>query len=144
MREEGGEQYFLTMFQALESRKESHIEVYGSDNNMRLTGKHETQSIDKFSWGVSDRGASIRVPRETAKEWKGYVEDRRPASNANPYEIIKVISDTINMTDELVQTQHNMYTNVNTKHFEELASKYKGVLKPDELLAEYREDEKNN
>jgi glutamine synthetase len=144
MREEGGEQYFLTMFQALESRKESHIEVYGSDNNMRLTGKHETQSIDKFSWGVSDRGASIRVPRETAKEWKGYVEDRRPASNANPYEIIKVISDTINMTDELVQTQHNMYTNVNTKHFEELASKYKGVLKPDELLAEYMEDEKNN
>ena len=144
MREEGGEEYFMSLFQAFESRKERHIEVYGSDNNMRLTGRHETQSIDKFSWGISDRGASIRVPRDTAKEWKGYVEDRRPASNANPYDIIKVISDTVDMTDELAQARHNMYTNVDTKHFEELASKFKGVLKPEELLAEYMDDEKND
>ena len=55
---------------------------------MRLTGRHETQSIDKFSWGISDRGSSIRVPQSTAKNWIGYLEDRRPASNADPYQIV--------------------------------------------------------
>ncbi len=60
-----------------------------------MTGKHETQSIDKFSWGVSDRGASLRVPIQTASDWKGYIEDRRPASNADPYRIVKVISEAL-------------------------------------------------
>jgi glutamine synthetase len=62
-----------------------------------LTGTHETQSIDKFSYGISDRGASIRIPAQTVtNEWKGYLEDRRPASSANPYLIanwIKGIMD---------------------------------------------------
>jgi glutamine synthetase len=77
--------------------------VYGSCNELRLTGKHETQSIDKFSFGVSDRGASIRIPQATAVEWKGYLEDRRPASNANPYEIVKVIQDSISLAEELIE-----------------------------------------
>ena len=56
--------------------------------------------IDAFSWGVSDRGASIRVPQTTEQNnWKGYVEDRRPASNGNPYQIMKVISETVNLVD---------------------------------------------
>ncbi|MCB0601302.1 MAG: glutamine synthetase beta-grasp domain-containing protein, partial [Saprospiraceae bacterium] len=42
-----------------------HIAVYGADNHLRLTGLHETQSIDKFSYGISDRGASIRIPIAT-------------------------------------------------------------------------------
>ena len=72
------------------------IEVYGSDNEKRLTGKHETQSIEKFSWGVSDRGASIRIPQTTVKsDWRGYLEDRRPASNACPYKVAKQISDSL-------------------------------------------------
>ena len=61
-----------------------------------MTGKHETQSIEKFSWGVSDRGASIRVPLSTDKLKKGYLEDRRPASNGDPYRIVRVIADALN------------------------------------------------
>ena len=79
---------------------------------MRLTGLHETQSIDKFSWGVSDRGASIRVPLSTSEEWKGYVEDRRPASNADPYRITYIIAQSIEQAEELEKTLHNMYSEV--------------------------------
>ena len=89
MRLDGNEEYFMALFNAFETRHEDHIKAYGSNNNLRLTGEYETQAIDKFSWGVSDRGASIRVPQDTAKEWKGYVEDRRPGSNADPYKIIR-------------------------------------------------------
>ena len=139
MRNEGGENYFNVLFNSLESRREKHIEVYGSDNDLRLTGRFETQSINKFTWGVSDRGASIRVPMSTAKEWKGYIEDRRPASNANPYEIIKVISETIDMANELAETTHRMYTNVGMKNFDEIAKKYNGISS-DDLLEEYKND----
>lgn len=141
MREVGGEEYFKNLFNSLESRREKHIEVYGSENEYRLTGKYETQAINKFSWGISDRGASIRVPQSTAKEWKGYIEDRRPASNANPYEIIRVLSETINMADELAETVHNMFSNVNVKNFDEVAKKYNGILSTEELLKEYQNDE---
>ena len=100
MREIGGKPYFDMLFFAMEQNHSKHIENYGSDNRMRLTGKHETQSIDKFSWGISDRGASIRVPQTTEKNnWKGYIEDRRPASNANPYLIMKSISETVNLVE---------------------------------------------
>ena len=74
----------------------SHIEVYGADNDKRLTGKHETQAIDKFSYGVSDRGASIRIPIATVENnWKGWLEDRRPASNADPYKVAARIIKTL-------------------------------------------------
>jgi len=73
-----------------------HIAVYGADNDMRLTGKHETQSIHEFSFGVSDRGASIRIPIMTVeKGWKGWLEDRRPASNGDPYKIAARIIKTV-------------------------------------------------
>lgn len=76
---------------------DKHIEVYGEDNHLRLTGEHETQSIDKFSFGVSDRGASIRIPIGTVEAgYKGWLEDRRPASNADPYKVASVIIDTVN------------------------------------------------
>ena len=72
-----------------------HISVYGAENNQRLTGCTETQSIDKFSYGVSDRGASIRIPVGTIQDgWKGRLEDRRPASNGDPYRIAAVIIKT--------------------------------------------------
>lgn len=112
MREEGGKEYFDTIFKIFEGRHQEHIKCYGSSNEMRLTGKHETQSIDKFSWGVSDRGASIRVPLSTSEEWKGYVEDRRPASNGDPYRITYVIAESIGLAEELHKTLHNMYSNV--------------------------------
>ena len=112
MREEGGKQYFDAIFKAFELRHMEHIKCYGSSNDMRLTGDHETQSIHEFSWGVSDRGASIRVPISTEKEWKGYVEDRRPASNADPYRIIDIIDESIIHAEELYKTLHNMYSDV--------------------------------
>ena len=73
-----------------------HIEVYGAYNDLRLTGKHETASIHDFSYGVSDRGASIRIPLITVqKGWKGWLEDRRPASNGDPYKIAARIIKTV-------------------------------------------------
>lgn len=103
MRNSGDKSYYDSIFNVFEERSNEHIQVYGSCNELRLTGKHETQSIDKFSFGVSDRGASIRIPQATAVEWKGYLEDRRPASNANPYEIVKVIQDSISLAEELIK-----------------------------------------
>jgi len=73
-----------------------HIDVYGAYNDQRLTGDHETQSINEFSYGVSDRGASIRIPIMTVeKGWKGWLEDRRPASNGDPYKIAARIIKTV-------------------------------------------------
>ena len=96
LRETGGEKYFLALMAAFDKYKEEHIAVYGPDNHMRLTGLHETQSIDKFSWGIADRGASIRVPHSFKNNgWKGYLEDRRPNSQGNPYQIASRILKTI-------------------------------------------------
>lgn len=74
----------------------AHIDAYGADNHLRLTGKHETQSIDKFSYGISDRGASIRIPIATVENgWRGYLEDRRPNSAADPYRVAARIIRTV-------------------------------------------------
>jgi glutamine synthetase len=126
MRNEGGEEYFKNIFRSFESRHDIHIQNYGSDNNLRLTGKHETQSIEKFSWGVSDRGSSIRVPLATAQEWKGYVEDRRPASNGDPYKIVKVISEGLDFAQHLDRINHTMNTKVDIEKAKE-ALAYLGV-----------------
>ena len=97
MREEGGEKYMKEVCEAFGNFISEHIEVYGADNDQRLTGKHETQSIDKFSYGVSDRGASIRIPVTTVEDgWIGRLEDRRPASNADPYKVGARIIKTVN------------------------------------------------
>ena len=95
MRTVGGKEYFEKIFKALEENHKEHIAVYGSNNEERLTGKHETCSINQFRVGVSDRGASIRIPPSVNETWKGYLEDRRPSANANPYQIVKRIIDTI-------------------------------------------------
>ena len=61
-----------------------------------MTGEHETQAIDQFSYGVSDRGASIRIPIGTVESgYKGWLEDRRPASNADPYRVTARIIETV-------------------------------------------------
>lgn len=95
MREAGVEENFKKICNAFGKQIPRHIDVYGADNDQRLTGEHETQSIDKFSYGVSDRGASIRIPVGTIDDgWKGRLEDRRPASNADPYEVAAAIIKT--------------------------------------------------
>ncbi len=82
---------------------EACISVYGAYNDQRLTGKHETQSIDKFSYGISDRGASIRIPIATVENgWKGWLEDRRPASNADPYKVSAVVIKAVKSADVAV------------------------------------------
>ncbi len=96
MRTAGSEELFTSMCDKLGEVHSEGIAAYGSDNDMRLTGLHETQSIDKFSYGVSDRGASIRIPVYTVEHnWNGYLEDRRPASNADPYKILAHIVGTL-------------------------------------------------
>ena len=73
-----------------------HLAVYGAGNERRLTGEHETASMEKFSFGPSDRSASIRIPIYTIKhDWKGYLEDRRPASDGDPYLIADRIIKTV-------------------------------------------------
>jgi glutamine synthetase len=96
MRTKGGEAYFKQILDNLEKSHEQHMANYGSMNHERLTGLHETQAIDTFSYGVSDRGASIRIPLTTVQNnWVGYLEDRRPGSNACPYLIIAKIVDSV-------------------------------------------------
>ena len=96
MREEGGQAMFEEIIASLEGKHEEHISVYGEGNEKRLTGEHETQHIEKFSWGVGDRGASIRVPVSVeGNNWTGYLEDRRPASNCDPYKVAMRIIQTV-------------------------------------------------
>ena len=95
MRESGKEETFIKICDQFGKNIDRHISVYGADNHQRLTGKHETQRIDTFSYGLSDRGASIRIPIVTMEAgWKGRLEDRRPASNADPYKVAAAIVKT--------------------------------------------------
>ena len=81
MRVEGGMKVIEAAIEKLSQKHDEHIAVYGDDNDMRLTGRHETGHIGTFSSGVANRGASIRIPRHVAAKGYGYLEDRRPASN---------------------------------------------------------------
>ena len=96
LRTAGSKDVYEKICEAFRPVAEEHIKVYGAYNDQRLTGLHETQSINEFSYGVSDRGASIRIPIATVESgWKGWLEDRRPASNANPYEVASRIIKTV-------------------------------------------------
>ena len=77
----GGWQVIQDYCEKLRKRHPVHISQYGEGNERRLTGKHETSSIHDFSWGVANRGCSIRIPRMVPVDKCGYMEDRRPASN---------------------------------------------------------------
>lgn len=82
----------------MSKKHDEHIRVYdpngGEDNRRRLTGHHETSSINDFSAGVANRGASIRIPRQVAEDGFGYLEDRRPSSNCDPYAVTEIIVKT--------------------------------------------------
>jgi glutamine synthetase len=68
---------------------------YGHDIESRLTGKHETAPYNEFSYGVSNRGASVRIPWQVERDGKGYAEDRRPNSNCDPYVVTRLITETV-------------------------------------------------
>jgi glutamine synthetase len=96
LREVGGKAYFESLMNAFAENREAHIAVYGPDNHLRLTGLHETAPIDQFRYGLSDRGASVRLPVNFIRNgYKGYLEDRRPNSEADPYQIVSQIIKTI-------------------------------------------------
>lgn len=84
----------IPAIEKLGERHQQHINVYGENNDQRLTGRHETAGIEKFSYGVANRGASVRIPNSTAREGLGYFEDRRPASNMDPYVVTSMIFDS--------------------------------------------------
>merc|ERR1712190_34969 len=87
MRTDGGYDVIIKVCEAFGKVTAAHITEYGKGNDKRLTGKHETCSINEFKYGVANRGASIRIPRSAEKEGKGYMEDRRPAANCDPYRV---------------------------------------------------------
>jgi glutamine synthetase len=96
IREVGGKEYLEALMAAFKKNRAEHIAVYGPDNHLRLTGLHETAAIDDFTYGLSDRGASVRLPVNFIKHgYKGYLEDRRPNSAADPYQIVARILKTI-------------------------------------------------
>ena len=96
MRNNSSEALMNALCESLGKVHSEGIAEYGSDNDMRLTGLHEPQSIDAGSYAVSDRGASIRIPIYTVDHnWNGYLEDRRPASNADPYRVMAHIVGTL-------------------------------------------------
>ncbi|MFH8385809.1 glutamine synthetase [Kitasatospora sp. NPDC018058] len=71
-----------------------HIRHYGHGVQERLTGHHETAPWSSFSYGVSNRGASVRIPWQVARDKQGYIEDRRPNANVDPYQVTRLIVDT--------------------------------------------------
>lgn len=95
MRENGGIKVIEDACKKLSKKHVEHMAVYGAHNEERMTGLHETCKIDEFRYGVSDRGASVRIPLQTAQEGKGYLEDRRPAANMDPYLVCAKMIETI-------------------------------------------------
>lgn len=99
MREAGGMAHIVKAIERMGLKHKEHIAEYdpscGKDNARRLTGLHETASIHDFSYGVANRGASIRIPRQCEKDGCGYFEDRRPASNCDPYTVTARIVKSI-------------------------------------------------
>lgn len=97
MRNDGGIEAIKQAIDKLSFKHLEHMAVYGKDNERRLTGIHESSDINTFTYGECDRGASIRIPINVKIEGKGYLEDRRPASNIDPYLVCARIIETICM-----------------------------------------------
>lgn len=94
MREEGGIKYIYEAIEKLSKKHKEHIAVYG-DNSKRLCGKFETSDIDKFTYGVADRTASVRIPNDVQVAGCGYCEDRRPSSSSDAYLVTARVAQTI-------------------------------------------------
>lgn len=97
MRDENGLIYIMEAIDKLSHNHQTHIKNYGDDNHLRLTGLHETSSIDDFSYGVANRGCSIRIPNETNINKRGYFEDRRPSSSMDPYKVLSLLFGTTSL-----------------------------------------------
>lgn len=98
MRDLNGIKHILDAMKKLESKHSLHIANYG-DNSKRLTGTHETSNANEFTFGVGLRTTSVRIPTAVFDDDKGYFEDRRPASDADPYIVTKLLAETIHLSD---------------------------------------------
>jgi glutamine synthetase len=98
MRAEGGLAEIKRAMDKLSKNHAKHVQVYdphgGADNTRRLTGQLWSSDLNKFSWGIADRAASVRIPKQVAQAGKGYFEDRRPASNCDPYAVTEALVRT--------------------------------------------------
>jgi glutamine synthetase len=94
-RSEGGMRAIEAACERLRAFHDQHMRVYGAGNERRLTGLHETCSIREFKYGVSHRGASVRIPMATSHAGRGYFEDRRPAANMDPYQVAAALLETV-------------------------------------------------
>lgn len=94
MRQPDGINEIMSCIEKLERRHAEHINVYGENNHLRLTGKHETSDLNKFTWGIGTRNTSVRIPNMTEKNGCGYFEDRRPAANIDPYQATSIMAET--------------------------------------------------
>ena len=91
MREEDGIKYIYEACEKIKLHHDEHMEVYGKNNDERMSGMHETSSINNFTYGVGNRGCSVRIPIHVFNDGKGYLEDRRPASNMDPYLVCEIL-----------------------------------------------------
>jgi len=106
----GGMKYIDDMMAKFSAKHALHISLYGAGNDKRLTGHHETSSATEFSYGCGNRAASFRIPTSTmAANGKGYVEDRRPASNIDPYIVSSIIFDTGVLPESKAETMVKHY-----------------------------------
>lgn len=94
MREDGGMQIILNAITLLQNKHSEHMKHFGNNNINRMTGLHETSSFHQFTYGYGTRNTSIRIGNDTVKNGKGYFEDRRPASNMDPYIVTGMIFKT--------------------------------------------------
>lgn len=101
MREKGGIEVILNAMNLLKEKHQEHLAVYGTGNELRLSGKHETSSMNEFTYGFGTRNTSVRIGSQTYHEGKGYFEDRRPSANADPYLVCSILCKTILIPDEL-------------------------------------------
>jgi len=94
MREENGIHYIEQACLLLEAKHKEHMEVYGKDNELRLTGANDTARYDQFTYGIGNRACSVRITRATQENKSGYLEDRRPAANCDPYQVCSMMAKT--------------------------------------------------
>lgn len=127
MRFEGGLTHIYNGIEKLSKRHPYHIRMYdplgGKDNERRLTGRHETSTIFEFSYGVAHRGCSIRVPRQCAEDGYGYMEDRRPSSNCDPYSVTEAIVRTVILEETDDETVKDDDDNASKTEGKEIAEK---------------------
>ena len=95
MREPGGINFIYDACFKMGEKHVDHIKVYGENNDLRLTGNHETSNICEFSWAPQSRNCSVRIPLQVCSDRCGYLEDRRPAANMNPYLVTEIMTRTI-------------------------------------------------